>query len=82
MRQNKHDVSYSDYVAVLGDYGYDVQSAKGSHRKAKLNIGEDSWKLVFVEPHGNKKSVHIDAVKKLLKQIAEIEALKKGDDNE
>ena len=73
MRRNKYAVSYSDYVSILEDYGYDVSKRKGSHRGAKVTIGDQTWRLTFVEPHGSRKFMHPEAVKELLAQIDEIE---------
>ena len=73
MRDNPKTVSYSDFVHVLEDFGYDIRMGKGSHRGAKLTIGERGWRLTFVQPHGKRKFMHPEAVKDLLIQITEIE---------
>ena len=73
IRQNKYKVRYRDYVSVLEDYGYEIWERKGSHRGAKIIINDQTWILTFVEPHGNRKFMHPEAVKELLVQIDEIE---------
>jgi len=80
MRQNKRNVSYGDYSSVLEDYGYVVQSGKGSHRKAICNIDDRTWTIIFVEPHGNKKSMNHKAVQRLLDHIEEIEGIANEDE--
>ena len=73
IRQDKYAVSYRDYVSLLENYGYEILKRKGSHRGAELTIGDETWRLTFVEPHGNRKFMHPEAVKELLAQIDEIE---------
>jgi predicted RNA binding protein YcfA (HicA-like mRNA interferase family) len=73
MRQNRRTVSYGDYISTLDDYGYEIWKRKGSHRGAKRTIGNKTWILTFVEPHGNRKFMHPEGVKELLAQIDEIE---------
>ena len=75
IRQNKYAVSYRDYVSILEDYGYEILKRKGSHRGAKVTIGDQTWRLTFVEPHGNRRFMHPEAVKTLLTQIDEIEEI-------
>ena len=75
MRQNKYMVSYRDYVSILEDYGYEIWKRKGSHRGAKRTIDNKTWILTFVEPHGNRKFMHPEAVKELLAQVNEIEEI-------
>jgi hypothetical protein len=74
MRINKRNVSYSDFIAVLGDYAYSWRSGKGSHRVATVNLEAKTLTLTFVEPHEGKFMHHKD-VERLLKQINEIEAI-------
>ena len=72
MRRNKRNVSYSDFVSVLNEYGYVMRSGKGSHRGATVKIESKVWTLTFVEAHEGKFMHHKD-VDRLLKQIDEIE---------
>jgi hypothetical protein len=73
MRRNKRNVSYSNFIGVLGEYGYTVRNGKGSHRGATMNISGKVWTLTFVQAHEGQFMHHKD-VDRLLKQINEIEA--------
>jgi predicted RNA binding protein YcfA (HicA-like mRNA interferase family) len=77
MRRNKRNVSYSDFVGVLGEYGYSIRTGKGSHRVASVDIDDTT----IVEVHEGKFMHHKD-VERLLKQISQIEALQAEEDGD
>jgi hypothetical protein len=70
MRHNKRNVSYSDYLSILDDFGYTVRMGKGSHRAANVSVGSKKLTLTFVEP---KKFMDVAYVDELLSQIDDIE---------
>lgn len=57
-RNNPKSVSYSDFISILENEGYTIRMAKGSHRRAYRQVEDRDFILTFVEPHGNKKTVH------------------------
>ncbi len=80
MRQNPTKVLYNDFVRLLEDFGFEVVNAKGSHRKAKLQVNEETYRLVFAEPHGKNKYVHPKAIQAVLQIIDEIKKAQEDED--
>lgn len=81
-RNNPKAVSYDDFVLILEGEGYTIRMTKGSHRVAYKQLEETEFIITFAEPHGNKKSVHENAVKKLFKQLEKIAELEEGNEDE
>lgn len=79
-RNNPKGVSYHDFISMLDKEGYIVRIAKGSHRVATRMVNGKEFRIIFAEPHGKKKNIHEEAVKLLLKQLDEIEALVEDED--
>jgi predicted RNase H-like HicB family nuclease len=73
MRRYKWNISYKDFIGVLGEYGYWTLNDKGSLRGATVKIAEKVWTLTFVEAYKGQFMHHKD-VDRLLNQIDEIEA--------
>jgi hypothetical protein len=74
IRKNRNNVSFDDFVSVLEYFGFNVRTGgKESHRIAKLKVGEQSFSITFVKPHGNNKFMHPEAVKDLLAMLDKIE---------
>jgi predicted RNA binding protein YcfA (HicA-like mRNA interferase family) len=81
-RNNPNAVSYNDFVSILENAGYTLRMTKGSHRVAYRKLEESDFIITFAEPHGKKKSVHENAVKKLLKQLEEMAKLEESGEDE
>lgn len=81
-RNNPNAVSYNDFVSILENEGYTLRMTKGSHRIAYKQLEETEFIITFAEPHGKKKSIHENAVKKLLKQLEEIAELEELNEDE
>ncbi len=72
MRQNPKNVRYDDLISVLLDYDFEVREGKGSHVFVQCQIGDNVWLETITRPHGNKKTVNQQGVKRLLKMLDEI----------
>lgn len=69
MRQSPKNVRYNDFIAALNDFGFAIRTSKGSHRVARIAVGDTVERIVYAEPHGKKKYVNAQAVERLLEIV-------------
>jgi hypothetical protein len=76
MRRNPHKVRYDDLIGVLQDYGFTIRDRSGSsHVFVSLSIGDNYWSATVVKPHGDAQYINETGMKKLLKQLSEIDSV-------